>query len=303
LAVTSTTRAGRRKFSVDALFADTSPRAAGVSDLVEAKSIQLSRIQPDPDQPRRTFDDERLEELADSMRSEGVLQPIAVRYEAVDDIYVIVHGERRWRAAQLAGLENIPAVVRDVPPERRLVQQLMENVVREDLNAVDRAAALRGLKAQLGDASWERVAEAVGIKRSRLFQLLATEQLEPTLQEAIRRGLVSEKQTRAVHGLQPEQQADLGARVIAGTLDPRQVEQVAQALKRRRPASTSADFVDLTRKVSDVRHQARRLAASLADLTPEMLEGMERQPATALAAELRTVQVRIDALLESSPCS
>src|SRR5690606_32780504 len=109
-----------------------------------------------------------------SIEREGVLQPIAVRYDAERDIYVVIHGERRWRAANLAGLKVIPAVVRDVPVERRLVQQLMENIVRDDLNAVDRAAALRALKSQLGDAPWEAVAEAVGIRRSRLFQLLGT---------------------------------------------------------------------------------------------------------------------------------
>src|SRR5579884_2011105 len=119
----------RRRFTVDALFSDTTPRAVGVSDLPNAKEIQLDRIQPDPNQPRRSFDEERLEELATSIRSEGVLQPIAVRYDRAAERYVILHGERRWRAARRAGLESIPAVVREVAEGRRLIQQLMENVV------------------------------------------------------------------------------------------------------------------------------------------------------------------------------
>jgi ParB family chromosome partitioning protein len=295
----ASTSRGRRKFTVDALFADTTPRAVGVSDLVEAKLIRLNRVEPDPAQPRRSFDDERLEELAESIRIEGVLQPIAVRYDTARDVYIILHGERRWRAAHLAELETIPAVVRDVPQERRLVQQLMENIVREDLNAVDRAAALRALKAQLGDASWERVAEAVGIKRSRLFQLISTEKLEPALQEAIRRGLISEKQTRVVHGLRPEQQADLGARVLSGALDPRKVEQAAQALKGRAPVNSSMDASpDVSRLASDARHQSRQLGLTLTALTPAALAALDRSTAASLAADLRELGERVDAVLQ-----
>ncbi|MCL6441280.1 MAG: ParB/RepB/Spo0J family partition protein, partial [Thermoleophilum sp.] len=125
----SATAGRRRKFTVDALFADHRPQAVGVDDLPTAKEIRLDRIVPDPDQPRRTFDPDRLEELAASIAIEGVLQPIVVRYDASRDVYVIVHGERRWRASQRAGLTKIPAIVREVPEDRRLVQQLMENIV------------------------------------------------------------------------------------------------------------------------------------------------------------------------------
>ena len=194
---------GKRRFTVDALFTDTRPQAAGVSDLVNAKEIALDRIEPDPDQPRRTIDETRLEELIASIRIEGILQPIAVRYHEERDLYIIVHGERRWRAAGAAGLNSIPALVREVPEERRLVQQLMENIVRDDLNAVDRAAALRTLKQQLGDVAWESVAEAVGIKRSRLFQLLDTEKLPEPIRDDIRAGRLSEKQSRALQGIAP----------------------------------------------------------------------------------------------------
>jgi ParB family chromosome partitioning protein len=200
---------GRRKFTVDALFEDTRPQAKGVSDLRDAKEIMLDRIVPDPDQPRRTFDPERLDELAASIRAEGVLQPIVVRYAESEDRYVIVHGERRWRASALAGQSTIPALVRDVPEERRLLQQLMENVVRDDLNAVDRANALRSLRSQLGDPPWETVAEAVGIKRSRIFQLLGTGKLSPAAQANIQRGELSEKQSRLLQGLPPAGQEAL----------------------------------------------------------------------------------------------
>src|SRR6187431_543951 len=122
----------RRRFTVDSLFTDTRPQAVGVSDLPTAKEIRLDRIEPDPEQPRRTFDEAKLGELTTSIQIEGVLQPIVVRYETGRDIYVIVHGERRWRASRAAGLTSIPAIVREVPEDRRLIQQLMENIVRDD---------------------------------------------------------------------------------------------------------------------------------------------------------------------------
>lgn len=220
-----------RRFTVDDLFTDTRPQATGVQDLVGAKEIELGRIEPDPDQPRREFDEEKLDELAASIRAEGVLQPVVVRYDADRDIYILIHGERRWRASNRAGAKSIPALVRDVPENRRLLQQLMENVVRDDLNAVDRAAALRALRVQLGNAPWEQVAEAVGIKRSRLFQLLGTEKLPETAQRDIQKGKLSEKQSRALQGLPPAQQEALRALIVEKDLAAPVTTKIARALK------------------------------------------------------------------------
>jgi ParB family chromosome partitioning protein len=231
----------RRRFTVDALFVDHRPQAVGVADLTAAKEIRLDRIEGDPEQPRRTFDDGRLDELAASIRLEGVLQPIVVRYDAGRDVYVVVHGERRLRAARLVGLAAIPAIVRDVPEERRLVQQLMENVVREDLNAVDRAAALRALKVQLGDAPWEQVAEAVGIRRSRLFQLLGTEKLPGAARDDIRAGRLSEKQSRALQGLPPGPQEALRALIVAEDLPAEEALRLARGLRAAELPAADAD--------------------------------------------------------------
>ncbi|HET9659891.1 MAG TPA: ParB/RepB/Spo0J family partition protein [Thermomicrobiales bacterium] len=228
---TSGKSGSRRRFTVDALFTDGRPQAVGVSDLPTAKEIRLDRIVPDPAQPRRSFDPVRLEELATSITLEGVLQPIVVRYDEADDIYVIVHGERRWRASREAGQKTIPAIVRDVDEEHRLIQQLMENVVREDLNAVDRAQALRALKQQMTDASWESVAAAVGIRRSRLFQLLGTEKLPDTIQDDIRTGRLSEKQSRALQGLSADAQLALRDSIVADDLSVDETIRLARALK------------------------------------------------------------------------
>ncbi len=214
--------------------------------------IQLDRIIPDPDQPRRTFDQEKLDELAASIRIEGVLQPIVVRYDESQDTYVVIHGERRWRAARLAGLDRLPAVVREVPPERRLIQQLMENIVRDDLNAVDRAAALRALKAQLGDVPWDEVAEAVGIRRSRLFQLLGTEKLPEQVQDDIRAGRLSEKQSRAFQGLPPAAQEALRIAVVEHGVAPAESERLARELRGRNLPDDPQDVLSIVRELRAV---------------------------------------------------
>jgi ParB family chromosome partitioning protein len=246
---------GRRRFTVDALFADHRPQAVGVEDLPTAKEIRLDRIAADPDQPRRTFDPERMAELVASIKREGILQPIAVRYDGDQDVYVVVHGERRLRAAREAGLASIPAVVRDVPQDRRLVQQLMENVVRDDLNAVDRAAALRALKAQLGDAPWETVAEMVGIRRSRLFQLLGTEKLPGDVQDDIRGGRLSEKQSRALQGLPGGQQAALHEAIIDHDLPAEEGLRLARELKK---SGIGDDFDAATAVIAHARQSGRK---------------------------------------------
>jgi ParB family chromosome partitioning protein len=234
----------RRRFTVDSLFTDHRPQAVGVADLPTAKEIRLDRIEPDPEQPRRTIDEAKLGELTSSIQIEGVLQPIVVRYETGRDIYVIVHGERRWRASRAAGLSSIPAIVRDVPEDRRLIQQLMENIVRDDLNAVDRAAALRVLKTRLGDAPWEQVAEAVGIRRSRLFQLLGTEKLPEHIQADIRSGRISEKQSRALQGLPGGHQVALRDVIIADDLPADEAMRLGRELKLNNIADDAGAAAD-----------------------------------------------------------
>ncbi|HUG17186.1 MAG TPA: ParB/RepB/Spo0J family partition protein [Thermomicrobiales bacterium] len=283
----------RRRFSVDALFTDTSRRAIGVADLLEAKQIQIERIEADPNQPRTGFDRGALEELAASIRTDGILQPIAVRYDEPNDVYVIVHGERRWRAAMIAGLASVPAIVRDVPEDRRLIQQLVENIAREDLNALDRSAALRALKERMGDAPWEQVAAAVGIRRSRLFQLLSTEKLDPVFQDALRRGVISEKQTRAVQGLSIEAQRSLAESLLEGDINPRDLEAAARAMKRPNvtvvPPSADQLAQDASKHARSLSSTLERLERSHASLT--------EKSTNQLVADLRDLESRMATIL------
>ncbi len=259
----------RRRFSVDALFTDHRPQATGVEELATAKVILLDRIIADPDQPRRTFDQERLDELAASIRIEGVLQPIVVRYDEPNDTYVVIHGERRWRAARMAGLDRLPAVVREVPPERRLIQQLMENIVRDDLNAVDRAAALRALKVQLGDVPWEEVAESVGIRRSRLFQLLGIEKLPEQVQDDIRSGRLSEKQSRVFQGLPLAAQEALRVAVVEHGISPTESARIAKDLRGRDLPDDPQDVLAIVRDLrSGSDRPAARASAQSSGRTP-----------------------------------
>jgi ParB family chromosome partitioning protein len=263
----------RRKFTVDALFTDTRPQAVGVHDLAEAKEIALERIEADPEQPRKHFDEDRLEELTNSVRKEGVLQPIVVRYDTERDRYIIVHGERRYLASGRAGRATIPALVRNVPESRRLIQQLMENIVRDDLNAVDRARALRILKDQMNDAPWEEVAAEVGIRRSRLFQLLDTGKLPQPAQDHIRSGTLSEKQSRALQGLPPAYQQELATAIVDRAVPSQVATRVGRALRQSaRLAPTPegarahiAELLDLAIGADDDARAAQvdRLLASL----------------------------------------
>lgn len=278
-----------RRFSVDDLFTDTRPQATGVSDLADAKMIDVARIEPDPEQPRRHFDAERLTELADAISAEGVLQPIVVRYDADRDIYVIVHGERRFRASRLAGKSDIPAIIRDVPAQRRLVQQLMENIVRDDLNAIDRAAALRALREQMDNAPWEDVAATVGIKRSRLFQLLGTEKLPEAAQADIQSGKLSEKQSRALQGLPAAQQEALRALMVERGVQAATAMKIAQALKNYSDSSSHSDAQEDVQRLYELLEPAD--LAALSSQTRTLLGAVRARQASELAKLLSVPRV------------
>lgn len=237
---------------------------AGEDDVEQTAGLQLlavrvDAIDPDPDQPRSTFNDESLRELSESIRQDGVIQPIEVT-QSGSGRYLIVHGERRWRAAQLAGLHTVPAVVRrrDYDDVTRFVRQVVENIQREDLNDVDRAAALLRLRKLMqeeldttqaaqkpsgepwgGKVTWAKVGGRLGYSRQRIHQLIQLLDLPDEIKDAVRDGVLSERDTRVYQGLTAAQQRALHRSRMAGDLNAGEVRQIARLL-REAPEMTVA---------------------------------------------------------------
>ncbi len=229
----------------------------GVYPLAMAKEIRLDRIQPDPNQPRHSFDEERLQELAASIREQGVLQPIVVEYIDEGNFFRLVHGERRWRASTLAGLLTIPAIIHKIDDDTRLVRQLIENIQREDLNDVDRAVALAQLKMNLGSPSWDVIAEKVGISKRRVLQLVDITRLPAEIQESIRDGELTEKHGRAAKMLPEERRLEFAETVRARQLSGDESLEVAKAIKTE-PALPIEAAIDQVKERQAQDRQARK---------------------------------------------
>ena len=193
--------------------------------------VPLARVSPNPYQPRRHMDDERLEELAASIREHGVLQPVLVT-ETLDG-YQLVAGERRVRAARLAGLERIPALVRQLADRDQLEVALVENVQRSDLDPIDQATAYRQLIDEFG-LTQEAVAERVGKSRVSIANTLRLLDLHADVQSAIADGRLTEGHGRALGGLPPDGQAHVLGTVIGQGLSVRQTEELVRRLREPR---------------------------------------------------------------------
>jgi len=206
----------------------------GLSALLQAPSaslreIPLEEIAPNHRQPRVEFDDEALEGLAASIRAVGVLQPVVVRPLPQGGFELVV-GERRWRAARRAGLERIPAVVREAGEEDLLRDALIENLHREDLNPLEEAAAYRQLLDDVG-MTHEELADRVGRSRAAITNSLRLLGLAPTVQRRIAGGTLTAAHGRALAGLvDPEGQERVAQRVVAQNLSVRQTEELVRKL-------------------------------------------------------------------------
>jgi ParB family chromosome partitioning protein len=208
-------------------------RAAGVLDL----AIEL--IRPNPGQPRRAFGPEELAELAASIRERGVLQPILVRpMPGQEKSYQIIAGERRWRAAQQAGLRAIPALVRDLADQEVMEVALIENIQRADLNALEEARGYDAL-AQRFKHSPEAIAQVIGKSRSHVANTLRLMRLPPVVQEHVEQGRLTAGHARAL--LEVGDAVTLAERVVKQGLSVRQTETLARIAKREKgPASRGA---------------------------------------------------------------
>lgn len=220
--------------NIDASFDPTADEDAKDSKL---RDIKISDIEPDPDQPRREFKADQLEALANSIREHGVLQPIVVTKEG--DKYKIVAGERRWRASKLADLEKIPAIIRTVDAQKRLELSLIENVQREDLNAIETATAYAKLKNQF-NLTVEQVAQRVGKKETTVINTMRLLTLPEEAKQAMVEHKLSEGQMRPLITATPEQIKDVLPKIISESWSARKVEQYMVELKAREKAAKQA---------------------------------------------------------------
>lgn len=185
--------------------------------------IEVSKIRPNRSQPRQSFDQDGIEELARSLKTSGLLQPVVVR-PAENGSYELIAGERRWRAAQRAGIHQIPAVVRDVPDEKLLELALIENVQREELNAIEEAEAYRILADDLG-LTQNEIAERVGKQRTTVANAIRLLNLPAKVQQLVRNRQISMGHARALLALEDEKIIlELAERIAREGLSVREVE-------------------------------------------------------------------------------
>ncbi|TMF39661.1 MAG: ParB/RepB/Spo0J family partition protein [Chloroflexi bacterium] len=235
----------------------------GLSSLIPQRSmpsgineIPIPRIQPNPRQPRQRFDAEDLEALAASIVEHGVLQPILVT-ETLDG-YQLVAGERRLRASQLAGLERIPAVIRQLADRDQLEVALVENLQRSDLGPIEEAGAYRALITEF-ELTHDEIARRVGRAKSTITNTLRLLDLEPRVQAALVDGQISEGHARAIGGLPVEQQPRVAASVVDQGLSVRQTEEFVRRLREpRQPAMAAEPRARLDPELERVEEDLRR---------------------------------------------
>lgn len=201
----------------------------------ELRDIALDLIQRGRYQPRRDMDPAALQELADSIRQQGVMQPVVVRPLAAEH-FELIAGERRWRAAQMAGLESIPAIIRDVSDEAAIAMALIENIQRENLNPIEEAFALQRLQDEFG-LTQAQVAEAVGKSRTTITNLLRLIGLTEDVRLMLEHGDLEMGHGRAMLTLEPEQQMQVARQVVARSLSVRQTEAMVRQLQQEKPDS------------------------------------------------------------------
>lgn len=189
------------------------------------EGIPLKKIEMNPDQPRFDLDLGELERLADSIRASGVIQPVIVR--PAGDLFELVVGERRVRAAKLAGLETVPALVRDVPDEKMLELALVENIQRADLNAIEKAKGVRRMITELG-LTQEEAGRRLGLERPTIANLLRLLELSDELQQMVSRGTLSAGHARALLAVKHEGvRSRLARKIVAKGLSVREAERLA----------------------------------------------------------------------------
>lgn len=235
----------------------------GTTRLKGARNIPIGKIKPDPNQPRTTFDQESLAELANSIKQHGVLEPITLEYVQAEDYFKIISGERRYRASLLAELTHMPCMVRTTNDSERLALQLIENIQREDLSPIDKARGLLELKAKLGNKTqWKEIEALTGISERRRQQFLAL----LNLPDEIQKDIVSLKSKSAKNPI-----TEGHARALLKLKDEaKQLELYRQIKDSKKPIS-SQEAMQLARKMSNGRTTSRQKKFVITYITDDEL--------------------------------
>ena len=225
---------------LDAIFG-SDPVDAKLKPMSQMAEIEIADIIPNPTQPRTQFDEEALDELADSIRQLGVIQPVTVK-KGDGGKYVIISGERRWRAAQRADLKTLPAYIREVDDENLHAMALVENIQRQDLNAIEIALGMQRLIDEC-NLTQEALSEKVGKKRSTVSNYMRLLKLPNEVQLALKEGLISMGHAKAIAGAPEELQLRLLKKCIRKGLSVRQIEELVRALTdpAAKPAAPAED--------------------------------------------------------------
>ena len=269
-----------------------SGRLQGVARSKDAAEIAVDRIAPDPAQPREDFDQEALERLADSLRTRGQLQPIRVRWDEGSGMYVIIAGERRWRAARMASLASMSCVIADAPATEGelLAIQLVENALREDLRPLEQAKAYRTLIERNGWSA-RQVARELAIDHTNVIRALALLDLPETVQARVEQGTLPPATAYEVSKIaDPTEQAELAARVVDENLSRAQVVEAVRA-----GAATASARAKGRGKAAKRPPKPRVFRTPVGRITAEMkVAGLEAL-ASALRDALTQVETELDA--------
>lgn len=220
-------RTGMGKRGVNALIGGRQKAQSSLHDL-RVDKIEIDFLVPGAYQPRHQFDDLAMQELADSIRVQGIVQPIVVK-PLEDDRYEIIAGERRWRAARMAGLEKVPVVVRQADNQTTLAMALIENMQRQDLNPIETAYGLKRLMQEF-ELTQQAVADAVGRSRTAVTNLLRLLKLPEKVQELLHHGKLSMGHTRAIITLPEDMQMSMAKKAVDKGWSVREMEQAVQKL-------------------------------------------------------------------------
>jgi len=243
--------------NLDALLGKTRQAVAVESSSTLGLGLQdvpVEQIEPGRYQPRTVMNQERLQELAESIKVQGLVQPVVIRPLAKEGRYELIAGERRWRATQLAGLSTIPAIIRQLEDESALALALIENIQREDLNPLEEAFAIKRLIDEFG-LTHAQAATAVGRSRAAVSNLLRLMELDASLRALIENGQINMGHARALLTLEPHEQTKIAHEIVAKELSVRQTEQLVRSLKskqankgnRKKTAASGAATPDLQR--------------------------------------------------------